>query len=89
MLNRLEAAAAQRRLARRGVDTEARLRPAAEIGTDSLPQIEHIVILMMENHSYDNYLGMLGGRGDGFRDRSHQRRHERAGMAQDAVDLAV
>ena len=34
-------------------------------GTDTLPEIEHIVVLMMENHSYDNYLGMLG-RGDGF-----------------------
>ena len=30
-----------------------------------LPQIRHIVVLMMENHSYDNYLGTLG-RGDGF-----------------------
>jgi phospholipase C len=37
-------------------------RPA---GTDLLPQIRHIVVLMMENHSYDNYLGTLG-RGDGF-----------------------
>jgi phospholipase C len=36
------------------------------MGTDRLPQIEHIVILMMENHSYDNYLGMLEGRGDGL-----------------------
>jgi phospholipase C len=35
-------------------------------GTDLLPQIKHIVVLMMENHSYDNYLGMLAGRGDGF-----------------------
>ena len=35
-------------------------------GADGLPQIEHIVILMMENHSYDNYLGMLTGRGDGL-----------------------
>src|SRR3954468_16185329 len=34
-------------------------------GADTLPQIEHIVILMMENHSFDNYFGMLG-RGDGF-----------------------
>ena len=34
-------------------------------GTDTLPGIEHIVVLMMENHSYDNILGMLG-RGDGF-----------------------
>ena len=30
-----------------------------------MPELEHIVVLMMENHSYDNYLGMLG-RGDGF-----------------------
>ncbi len=37
-------------------------RPA---GTDSLPGIDHIVVLMKENHSYDNYFGMLG-RGDGF-----------------------
>jgi phospholipase C len=30
-----------------------------------LPQIKHIVVLMMENHSFDNYLGTLG-RGEGF-----------------------
>ena len=43
-------------------------RPDASLpaGTDLLPQIKHIVVLMMENHSYDNYLGMLAGRGDGF-----------------------
>ncbi|HYS33181.1 MAG TPA: alkaline phosphatase family protein [Streptosporangiaceae bacterium] len=35
-------------------------------GADLLPQIKHIVVLMMENHSYDSYLGMLG-RGEGFR----------------------
>src|SRR5215470_15887669 len=41
-------------------------------GSDSLPQIDHILVLMMENHTYDNYLGMLGRgpgeqpRGDGF-----------------------
>ena len=29
------------------------------MGTDTIPQIEHIVILMMENHSYDNRFGML------------------------------
>jgi phospholipase C len=34
-------------------------------GVDTLPQIEHIVVLMMENHSFDNYFGLLG-RGDGF-----------------------
>src|SRR5271156_5285666 len=38
-------------------------RPA---GTDLLPQIKHIVVLMMENHSYDNYLGTLAGRGEGL-----------------------
>jgi phospholipase C len=41
--------------------------PGLPAGTDLLPQIKHIVVLMMENHSYDNYLGMLQGRGDGFR----------------------
>ena len=25
-----------------------------------LPQINHILVLMMENHSFDNYLGTLG-----------------------------
>jgi phospholipase C len=37
-------------------------RPA---GSDCLPGIDTIVILVKENHSYDNYFGMLG-RGDGF-----------------------
>jgi phospholipase C len=46
--------------------------PALAAGTDTLPGIEHIVVLMLENHSYDNLLGMLGRgpgqrpRGDGF-----------------------
>jgi len=40
--------------------------PSLPAGTDLLPQIKHIVVLMMENHSYDNYLGLLRGRGDGF-----------------------
>ena len=34
-------------------------------GTDLLPQVKHIVVLMMENHSFDNYLGTLG-RGEGL-----------------------
>lgn len=34
-------------------------------GTDTIPQLEHIVVLMMENHSFDDHLGMLG-RGDGL-----------------------
>jgi phospholipase C len=41
-------------------------RPDLPAGTDLLPQIRHIVVLMMENHSYDNYLGMLQGRGAGL-----------------------
>ncbi|MHB8342516.1 MAG: alkaline phosphatase family protein, partial [Mycobacteriales bacterium] len=46
--------------------------PALAAGTDMLPGVDHIVVLMMENHSYDNLLGMLGRgagqtpRGDGF-----------------------
>jgi len=39
--------------------------PHAPVGTDMIPEIEHIVVLMLENHSFDNILGMLG-RGDGF-----------------------
>jgi phospholipase C len=42
--------------------------PRLPAGTDTIPQIEHIVVLMMENHSYDNRFGMLRRRGaDGFR----------------------
>ena len=42
--------------------------PQLPAGTDTIPKIEHIVVLMMENHSYDNKLGMLRRRGaDGFR----------------------
>jgi phospholipase C len=40
--------------------------PGKPAGTNLLPSIRHIVVLMMENHSYDNYLGMLEGRGDGL-----------------------
>jgi phospholipase C len=39
--------------------------PWSPEGTDHLPQIDHIVCVMMENHSFDNILGVLG-RGDGF-----------------------
>ena len=39
--------------------------PHLPAGTDTLPQIEHIVVLMMENHSFDDHLGTLG-RGDGL-----------------------
>ena len=41
--------------------------PHLAAGTDTIPQIKHIVVLMMENHSYDNHLGMLRRAGaDGF-----------------------
>jgi phospholipase C len=39
--------------------------PGLAAGTDTMPGIEHIVVLMLENHSFDNLFGMLG-RGDGF-----------------------
>ncbi len=42
--------------------------PHLPAGTDTIPQIQHVVVLMMENHSYDNRLGMLNRHGaDGFR----------------------
>src|SRR5580700_8932331 len=64
LLERREA----RRLARAPVAASPRplARPDLPAGTDLMPEIGHIVVLMMENHSYDNYLGMLQGRGDGF-----------------------
>jgi phospholipase C len=40
--------------------------PRKPEGSDLLPKVEHIVIYMQENHSYDNYLGLLR-RGDGLR----------------------
>ncbi|MBF6556789.1 MAG: hypothetical protein IVW52_11565 [Acidimicrobiales bacterium] len=40
-------------------------RPSLAAGTDLVPQIEHFVVVMMENHSFDNVLGLIG-RGDGF-----------------------
>src|SRR5580704_3901796 len=39
--------------------------PSRPAGTDLLPQVKHIVVLMMENHSFDSYLGTLG-RGEGL-----------------------
>jgi phospholipase C len=61
-----------RRLTRRSPAEQAEEKagqlpqPSRPAGTDLMPQIKHIVVLMMENHSYDNYLGMLQGRGEGF-----------------------
>ena len=62
-------ASSARIAARRGITVPRpgdRPRPDRPEGEDLLPQIRHIVILMMENHSYDNYLGMLGDRGEGL-----------------------
>ncbi len=75
MWERLE----KREIARRGLiqGPGQRPRPDLPVGSDLIPQIKHIVVLMMENHSYDNYLGMLAGRGDGLR------------LAADGTPLAV
>ena len=51
----------------RHVDEANRPDPTLPAGTDRVPAIRHIVILMMENHSFDNYLGRLG-RGDGLQE---------------------
>ncbi len=42
-----------------------RPNPERAEGTDLLPEVEHIVIYMQENHSYDSYFGTFH-RGDGF-----------------------
>jgi phospholipase C len=64
---RLEQIEIKRRAWRAGATAVGPLpRPSLPAGADLLPQIRHIVVLMMENHSYDNYLGMLQGRGEGF-----------------------
>lgn len=39
--------------------------PSKPEGVDLLPEIDHIVIYMQENRSFDHYFGTLG-RGDGF-----------------------
>ncbi len=49
--------------ARRGVGLPP--DPAAPLGADRLPEVDHIVVVMLENHSFDNLLGTLG-RGDGL-----------------------
>ena len=33
--------------------------PSRPAGTDLLPQVKHIVVPTLENHSFDNYLGTL------------------------------
>src|SRR5271154_2557799 len=67
VFKRAEVRQAQRRLRAQQVHHAAtRHDLTKEQGADSLPEVDHIVVLMMENHSYDNYFGMLAGRGDGF-----------------------
>jgi phospholipase C len=64
--DRLEARDARRRHERSTFDlTAPRPDPSRPIGAHLLPAIAHIVVVMMENHSYDNYLGALG-HGDGL-----------------------
>jgi phospholipase C len=59
--------AALKVLGRRGLRLPNSLPfPVLPAGTDTMPAIEHVVVLMMENHSFDNIFGMLG-RGDGFK----------------------
>jgi phospholipase C len=48
-----------------GVGVGVRPRPHLPEGVDTIPQIQHLIVVMMENHSYDSYLGVLG-RGDGL-----------------------
>jgi phospholipase C len=67
MLDALEAQLARRRVRRSSVAFAGeRADTSTDPGTDCLPQIEHIIVLMMENHSYDNYFGMLTDRPGGF-----------------------
>jgi len=75
MWERLEKREIARRQLRPGPGE--RPRPDLPAGSDLIPKIKHIVVLMMENHSYDNYLGMLTGRGEGLQ------------LAPDGTPLAV
>jgi phospholipase C len=42
-----------------------RPQPQKGPGEDLIPEIPHIIVLMMENHSFDNYFGTLG-KGEGL-----------------------
>jgi phospholipase C len=65
LVQRLDAALVRRSSAKRLGPGLPPPNPALPVGTECLPEIRHIVVLMMENHSYDNYLGTLK-RGDGL-----------------------
>jgi phospholipase C len=61
-----EGGAIERRLATTSRLPDSLPHPHVPAGTDMLPVVEHVVILMMENHSFDGQLGRLG-RGDGLK----------------------
>lgn len=67
MRQRLDRWSGRRRLRYRDATRDQAMLPDPSLppGTDRIPQIRHIVLLMMENHSFDNYLGTLG-RGNGL-----------------------
>jgi phospholipase C len=69
MQQRLDRMSGRRRLRHRDAARDQAMLPDPSLppGTDRIPEIRHIVLLMMENHSFDNYLGTLG-RGDGLPD---------------------
>ncbi|MGH3548303.1 MAG: alkaline phosphatase family protein [Pseudonocardiaceae bacterium] len=66
---RLDRASGRRRLRHRDAAHDLAMLPDPSLppGTDRIPEIRHVVLLMMENHSFDNYLGRLG-RGEGLPD---------------------
>ncbi len=66
MWRRLEQREIRRRLRVVPLQPGERPDPSRPAGTDMLPEIKHIVVLMMENHSFDNYLGTMTGRGEGL-----------------------
>jgi phospholipase C len=66
MWQRLEQREIRRRLRVVALQPGDRPDPSRPAGTDMLPEIKHIVVLMMENHSFDNYLGTMTGRGEGL-----------------------
>jgi phospholipase C len=67
MRQRLDRVSGRRRLRHRDAARDLAMLPDPSLppGADRIPQIRHVVLLMMENHSFDNYLGTLG-RGDGL-----------------------
>jgi phospholipase C len=48
-----------------GVAVGSPPNPHAPLGSDQLPEFDHLVVCMMENHSFDNMIG-VSGRGDGL-----------------------